>query len=131
MPTVTLRYNPAAATPGERFMANPQRVPVRPVDTISFELSPAVDQHRLRITLETETHFAARVVEHAPGQDSSVALQLGGNIPAASFAALRAAFQNAPATHPITHYKCELLNAAGVAVAEAGIGGEIVPDINS
>ena len=131
MPTVKLKYNTAPNTPPDDvFKATPHQAKVKASDTISFQLDPAIPGHHLRITIETPRHFGATVVEHAPGQRNTEALHVAVNIPPTAFAALREGFRSAPATNRITHYKCELINAAGETVVSSGTGGEIVPDIS-
>jgi hypothetical protein len=70
-------------------------------------------------------------VKHSDETIGTPALELGVQIPDNAFAALRTAFQNAPDTMRITDYECVLFDAAGKEIGRAGIGGEIVPDINS
>jgi hypothetical protein len=128
--TVTLNYDATnAALP---FGPNPRQVAVKPNDTIQFQIGASTiagnQGCKLRITLHQGKHFSRGVVQHAPGQSSADPLVVTV-LPelATALAALLAH------PHPvISGYKCELLDANGVAipglVSDGTDGGEVVPD---
>src|SRR5215467_2008705 len=128
--TVTLNYD--AANASVPFGPTPRQIPVRPNDTIQFQVGAstiAAHQNcRLRITLHSDQNFSAKVLEHGPGQSSSTPLVV--NVRPGLAAVLAGLVGQA---HPvITGYKCELLNANGVPipglVSDGNDGGEVVPD---
>jgi hypothetical protein len=116
----------------KKIGAEPKNLPVSPSDTIRFHLDPAAldiaPGGGLRITPANQEHFSPRVVQHEIGKQTGLdPLEMQINIADDAFASLKAAFLSTSAS--ISHYNCELLDAAGKTVMQSDSGGEIVPDV--
>jgi|SRR5580765_3339569 hypothetical protein len=104
---VTLNYD------GTNFGPNPPSVPALGNDTISFKLgASSVANAKLRITIEDDSHFSAKVLKHEPGQNGKEPLHVHVK----------------PGFNTKTSYECELLDANDKVITKSKGGGEIEPD---
>jgi hypothetical protein len=104
---VTLNYD------GSAFGPVPASVKAAGNDRILFQLgASSVANAKLRITIQDDRHFSAKVLQHGPGQNGKEVLRVDVK----------------PGFATKTGYKCELLNANGSLITASGAGGEIEPD---
>jgi len=105
--SVTLNYD------GSAFGPVPASVKAAGNDRILFQLgASSVANAKLRITIQDDRHFSAKVLQHGPGQNGKDPLRVN----------VKSGFDTK------TAYKCELLDANGKLITASGAGGEIEPD---
>lgn len=98
---------------GNNFGPVPKTVLARGNDKVSFRLgASSVANATLRITINDDRKFSAKVLQHGPGQNGREVLQV----------------MVKPGFDQKTTYKCELLDATGKVISVSDGGGEIEPD---
>ena len=114
------------------FGPSPRQVPIRPNDTIQFQIGASTRAVqpgcKLRITLHDSRNFSQKTLQHSPAQTGAEDLTVTV-LPGLEDAL---AGLPAPTNHVITAYKCELLDANGQPIpglfSDGSDGGEMVPD---